>query len=102
MLRTLCELSLTPKHEDGFFGDVMNMFLTPSHVFNRIVGEENDYIKAQKSGRVWGDCSGYYQSCPHSFFEFIDQPQINEEQSYHYHHYPNQTSHLNNVRQQFY
>lgn len=71
MLRTLCEIAQVPKHKDGFMGDAMNAFFTPTYVLDSLneIVNPNEYIKAQRDGRVWEDCTAYTDLCPFSLFQ---------------------------------
>ena len=87
MLRTLCELSATPRHQDGFLGDVVNLLVTPAKIVDNLA-TDNVYVRAQKAGRIQRDCSTYFPSCPHSLFEFIDgQVPVAGEQHHDYVYY---------------
>ena len=52
LLRSMCEASATPNHDEGLLGDVVNFILTSSYA-----GEEQDdkfkeYFEAQSKGQV--------------------------------------------------
>ena len=54
-------------------GDALNLMLTPSYVLDNLSSSEyassNEYIRAQRDGKVWNDCSAYKPRCPQSIFE---------------------------------
>ncbi len=52
-------------------GDLFNVLLAPTHIMEALtnVANPNEYIKAQRDGRVYDNCSAYQKGCPYSFFE---------------------------------
>ena len=71
LLRVICEASHTPSHRDGLVGDAINGLLLPPHVLHLIPEYgQSEYIGAQRAGHgKTGDCSGFHQGCPTSFFQ---------------------------------
>ena len=57
------------------------IFAEAGHLMVAIVGGEsldslsslssvsNEYLRSQRDGRVWDDCSAYHNKCPVSFFQ---------------------------------
>jgi len=86
ILRAICEVSETPQNTDGFLGDMVNMMLAPVYLLDGVngnLGEDTDYMIAQKDGYFGQDCSRYHQACPASLFSYIggedDQYGYNEQ-----------------------
>ncbi len=52
-------------------GEALNVLLAPSHVMQSLadLANPNEYVKAQRDGRVYDNCSAYHNGCPYSFFE---------------------------------
>ena len=74
MLRSICEVAKTPSHDNGVMGDIVNLLLSPMQLDDRLREEEfrnsdSDYVKAQLSGKLRGDCSQYHQGCQIPMFE---------------------------------
>jgi len=75
ILRAICEVAETPQNTDGFLGDLVNMMLAPVYLldgYNGNIGEDTDYILAQKDGYFGRDCSRYHHDCPASLFSYVD------------------------------
>jgi len=87
ILRAICEVAETPQNTDGFLGDLVNMMLAPVYLldgFNGDIGEDTDYIIAQKDGYFGRDCSRYHHECPASLFSYIDGNDYDDNYNYAY------------------
>ena len=50
----------------------MNVLLAPTRMLDSMTSsifDSNEYVRAQRDGRVRDDCSVYRQNCAFSFFE---------------------------------
>merc|ERR1712014_73807 len=73
--RTICEVAATPSHNDGLFGDIMNVVFSATSTIGEdlqdlLSPEYKDYLEAETLGREGGDCSSLASSCPLSLFSF--------------------------------
>merc|ERR1719270_698244 len=87
ILRAICEVAETPQNTDGFLGDLVNMMLAPVYLldgFNGDIGEDTDYIIAQKDGYFGRDCTRYHHECPASLFSYIDGNDYDDNYNYAY------------------
>ncbi|KAK4305863.1 hypothetical protein Pmani_022277 [Petrolisthes manimaculis] len=67
LLRAICEIFQMPLANHGFFGEVLELFLSPSrapYAQKRLPL----YLEAERVGRTNGDCSQYVPLCAHSLF----------------------------------
>jgi len=73
--RAICEVAATPDHEDGLFGEIVNVILNASASIGSEMGDlvssdYKGYIEAESLGRNTGDCSSISKACKTSFFTF--------------------------------
>jgi len=52
--------------------------------FNGDIGEDTDYILAQKDGYFGRDCSRYHHACPASLFTYLDGNDYDDNYNYAY------------------
>merc|ERR1711936_1026583 len=71
LLRSMCEASSTPLHNEGFIGDAINFLLTSNYAADQSDENYQTYLRAQAKGRLTGDCCDFHQMCPISFFKFV-------------------------------
>jgi len=82
LLRAICEMHESPLIGYGFFGEVLELFLTPS--FSPYAVTMADYISAEKAGHTEGECWRYYKDCSQSFFYNLqDNKYTKEAQDHH-------------------
>ncbi|KAK7082294.1 hypothetical protein SK128_024126 [Halocaridina rubra] len=67
LLRSICEIFEVPLKDQGFLGEVLELFLSASLAS---CGQDRlaDYVEAEKWGKREGNCSHYFSSCQHSIF----------------------------------
>ncbi|KAK7065694.1 hypothetical protein SK128_020432 [Halocaridina rubra] len=79
LLRAICEIFQVPFTNHGFFGEVLELFLSASrapHAEKRL----KDYTRAERIGRSTGECFEYHKACPHSLFTNPGQLQWVEDE----------------------
>lgn len=77
LLRAICEMHESPLIGYGFFGEILELFLTPS--FSPFVETINDYVSAEKAGLHEGECWRYFKDCPQSFFVTSERNKYSKE-----------------------
>jgi len=68
-------VAATPNHDDGLFGEIVNVILNASaslgsELGNMVSPDYKSYLEAEFLGRDTGDCSSYSKTCKMSFFKF--------------------------------
>ncbi|XP_026326162.1 uncharacterized protein LOC113234855 [Hyposmocoma kahamanoa] len=79
VLRAICEAAQYPVEEEGLFGEIIHILLTPDYgrsLFEEDLYEENamaEYNDAATAGRQMFHCPSIYEGCPEGqgFFELI-------------------------------
>ncbi|XP_023239986.1 uncharacterized protein LOC111638487 [Centruroides sculpturatus] len=69
LLKSICEIAEIPMDEEGVIGTFINGLFKVSNLTRRY--GMDDYIKAEKLGRMGGNCSKNYKNCPFSFFSTV-------------------------------
>ncbi|XP_064083293.1 uncharacterized protein LOC135199314 [Macrobrachium nipponense] len=67
LLRAICEVFQLPLINHGFFGEVLELFLSASrapHADKRL----DEYSRAERIGRSSGECFEYHEACQWSLF----------------------------------
>ncbi|XP_068212344.1 uncharacterized protein [Palaemon carinicauda] len=67
LLRAICEVFQLPLTNHGFFGEVLELFLSASrapHAEKRL----EEYARAERVGRSSGECFEYHEACQWSLF----------------------------------
>jgi len=83
LLRAICEMHESPMIGYGFFGEILELFLTPS--FSPYVITMEDYVSAEKAGLHEGECWRYFKDCPQSFFITSERNKYSEEAQNNHH-----------------
>ncbi|XP_069941083.1 uncharacterized protein [Cherax quadricarinatus] len=71
LLRAICEMLESPLNNHGFFGEVIQLFLSPSRSTEN-TEHLHEYTEAEHWGRAEKHCLRYHQGCPYSFFTTPD------------------------------
>ncbi|CAB4067209.1 unnamed protein product [Lepeophtheirus salmonis] len=67
LLRAICEMHESPLLGYGFFGEMIELFLTASKSpYSKLMEE---YIEAEHAGRYEGECWKYFKNCTTSMFK---------------------------------
>ncbi|XP_069166974.1 uncharacterized protein [Procambarus clarkii] len=74
LLRAICELSQSPLTNHGFFGEVLQLFLSPSRSTSPTRHRLQEYTEAEQQGKSEDRCLHYFQACPYSFFSSVPEP----------------------------
>ncbi|XP_063856854.1 uncharacterized protein LOC135098423 [Scylla paramamosain] len=82
LLRNVCEVFQVPLPNHGFFGEVLNMLLSPSRAPSEQRGLLQDYLQAERVGRTTGDCSAYHAACSNSLYTDPELPLEGEYEEY--------------------
>ncbi|XP_071520543.1 uncharacterized protein [Panulirus ornatus] len=80
LLRAICEISELPLQNYGFFGEVLELFLSPSRS-PRAARRLQQYQEAEHRGKS-ELCLQYHQACPYSFFTSADVNNTSVEATY--------------------
>ncbi|XP_077290264.1 uncharacterized protein LOC143914048 [Arctopsyche grandis] len=68
LLRTICEASQMPLHNNGVLGDILHIILTPSSSEDEQLPLK--FYTAERRGKN-GNCTQYEKRCPESFLDRI-------------------------------
>ncbi|XP_068212345.1 uncharacterized protein [Palaemon carinicauda] len=80
LLRAICEVFQLPLTNHGFFGEVLELFLSASrapHADKRL----EEYTRAERIGRSSGECFEYHEACQWSLFTNPGQLHWNDEET---------------------
>lgn len=67
LLRAICEMHESPLLGYGIFGELLEVFLTPSR--SSYQQRMTDYISAERAGKHEGECWRYERDCTRSLFK---------------------------------
>ncbi|XP_068207632.1 uncharacterized protein [Palaemon carinicauda] len=80
LLRAICEMFQYPLDNHGFFGEVLELFLSASLAPNADK-RLPEYVAAERAGKTTGKCFAYHDECPYSLFTNpMDSNIIDEEE----------------------
>ncbi|KAG7178225.1 uncharacterized protein LOC121861909 [Homarus americanus] len=77
LLRAICEMYDIELQNYGFFGEVFELFLSPSRS-PQAARRLQEYTEAEQRGQTEGRCLQYHQACPYSFF--TDAPPASQQE----------------------